>query len=146
MRAVDPDLDGRGSFLLAAALREAAEGLPEGCRALLVGQPRVAAVAVRLSHLHCPFLWETADTGQIRALLGAHLEPVLSAFGRPATPGHPTRRTGTQVAGVVAGPHALETDQRGILVPPARCTWRIPGPLPPANRSGGAPRRMMEAR
>lgn len=93
MRAVDPDLDGRGSFLLAAALREAAEGLPEGCRALLVGQPRVAAVAVRLSHLHCPFLWETADTGQIRALLGAHLEPVLSAFGRPATPGHPTRRT-----------------------------------------------------
>ena len=39
MRAVDPDLDERESFLLAAALREAAEGLPEGCRALLVGQP-----------------------------------------------------------------------------------------------------------
>lgn len=43
MRAVDPDLDERESFLLAAALREAAEGLPEGRRALLVGQPRNAA-------------------------------------------------------------------------------------------------------
>jgi hypothetical protein len=40
MRAVDPDLDERESFLLAAALREAAEGRPEGCWALLVGQPR----------------------------------------------------------------------------------------------------------
>jgi hypothetical protein len=43
MRAVDPDLDKRESFLLAAALREAAEGLPEGRRALLVGQPANAA-------------------------------------------------------------------------------------------------------
>jgi hypothetical protein len=43
MRAVDPDLDKRESFLLAAALREAAEGLPEGRRALPVGQPANAA-------------------------------------------------------------------------------------------------------
>ena len=40
MRAAGPDPDERESFLLAAALREAAEGLSEGCRALLVGQPR----------------------------------------------------------------------------------------------------------
>jgi hypothetical protein len=43
MRAVDPDLDKRESFLLAAPPREAAEGLPEGRRALLVGQPANAA-------------------------------------------------------------------------------------------------------
>ena len=46
MRAIDPDLVERESWLLGRALRQVVEGLPEGGRALVVGHspPTEAAV------------------------------------------------------------------------------------------------------
>jgi phosphohistidine phosphatase SixA len=46
MRAVDPDLAERESLLLALALRQVVEGLPEGGRALVVGHSPTNEAAV----------------------------------------------------------------------------------------------------
>jgi len=46
IRAVDTDLVERESFLLGSALREVAEGLPEGARALVVGHSPTNEAAV----------------------------------------------------------------------------------------------------
>jgi hypothetical protein len=46
IRAVDPDLVERESFLLASALRQVVEGLPEGGRALVVGHSPTNEAAV----------------------------------------------------------------------------------------------------
>ena len=46
MRAVDPDLVERESWLLAAALRQVVAGLPEGGRALVVGHSPTNEAAV----------------------------------------------------------------------------------------------------
>jgi len=46
MRAVDPDLVERESFLLASALRQIVEGLPEGGRALVAGHSPTNEAAV----------------------------------------------------------------------------------------------------
>jgi hypothetical protein len=49
-----------------------------------------AAVAVCFSNLHGPFLWGSCRyRPDLDAAQRAHLEPVLSALGLPATPGHP---------------------------------------------------------
>ncbi len=49
-----------------------------------------AAVAVCFSHLHGPFLWGSCRyRPDLGAAERAHLEPVLSALGLPATPGPP---------------------------------------------------------
>lgn len=49
-----------------------------------------AAVAVCFSHLRGPFLWGAAGTPpDLDPDQCAHLKPVLSALGLPATPGHP---------------------------------------------------------
>jgi hypothetical protein len=50
IRAIDPDLVERESLLLGSALRQVAEGLPEGGRALVVGHsPTSAAAALGLA-------------------------------------------------------------------------------------------------
>jgi hypothetical protein len=46
MRAIDPDLAGRESWLLASALRQVVEGLPDGGRALVVGHSPTSEAAV----------------------------------------------------------------------------------------------------
>jgi phosphohistidine phosphatase SixA len=46
MRAVDPDLIERESVLLASALRQVVDGLPEGGRALVVGHSPTTEAAV----------------------------------------------------------------------------------------------------
>jgi phosphohistidine phosphatase SixA len=46
MRAIDPDLVERESWLLALALRQVADGLPEGGRALVVGHSPTNEAAV----------------------------------------------------------------------------------------------------
>lgn len=46
IRAVDPDLVDRESFLLASALRQVVDGLPEGGRALVVGHSPTNEAAV----------------------------------------------------------------------------------------------------
>ena len=46
MRAVDPDLVERESWLLASALRQVVDGLPEGGRALVVGHSPTNEAAV----------------------------------------------------------------------------------------------------
>jgi phosphohistidine phosphatase SixA len=46
IRAVDPDLMERESWLLGSALRQLVEGLPEGGRALVVGHSPTAEAAV----------------------------------------------------------------------------------------------------
>jgi phosphohistidine phosphatase SixA len=46
MRAIDPDLVERESLLLGSALRQVAEGLPEGGRALVVGHSPTNEAAV----------------------------------------------------------------------------------------------------
>jgi hypothetical protein len=48
-----------------------------------------AAVAVCFSHLHGPFMWGSCRyRPDLAAAERAHLEPVLSARGLAATPGH----------------------------------------------------------
>jgi hypothetical protein len=46
MRAIDPDLVERESLLLASALRQVVDGLPEGGRALVVGHSSTNEAAV----------------------------------------------------------------------------------------------------
>jgi hypothetical protein len=46
IRAIDPDLAGRESWLLASVLRQVAEGLPEGGRALVAGHSPATEAAV----------------------------------------------------------------------------------------------------
>ena len=46
MRAIDPDLVERESWLLASALRQVVEGLPDGGRALVVGHSPTNEAAV----------------------------------------------------------------------------------------------------
>jgi hypothetical protein len=46
MRAVDPDLVERESWLLALALRQVVDGLPDGSRALIVGHSPTNEAAV----------------------------------------------------------------------------------------------------
>ena len=46
MRAIDPDLVERESWLLASALRQVVEGLPDGGRALVVGHSPTSEAAV----------------------------------------------------------------------------------------------------
>jgi hypothetical protein len=46
MRAVDPDLVERESWLLGTALRQVLDGLPEGGRALVVGHSPTTEAAV----------------------------------------------------------------------------------------------------
>ena len=46
MRTIDPDLVGRESLLLASALRQVVDGLPEGSRALAVGHSPTNEAAV----------------------------------------------------------------------------------------------------
>jgi hypothetical protein len=46
MRAIDPDLVERESWLLGLALRQVVEGLPEGGRALVVGHSPANEAAV----------------------------------------------------------------------------------------------------
>jgi phosphohistidine phosphatase SixA len=46
MRAIDPDLVERESWLLGSALRQVVEGLPEGGRALVVGHSPTTEAAV----------------------------------------------------------------------------------------------------
>ena len=46
IRAIDPDLVERESWLLGSALRQVAEGLPEGGRALVVGHSLTTEAAV----------------------------------------------------------------------------------------------------
>jgi hypothetical protein len=46
IRAIDPDLAGRESWLLGSALRQVVAGLPEGGRALVVGHSPTTEAAV----------------------------------------------------------------------------------------------------
>ena len=55
IRAIDPDLVERESWLLASALRQVAEGLPEGGRALVAGHsPTTEAAVLGLAGLAVP--------------------------------------------------------------------------------------------
>ncbi len=93
IRAIDPDLVERESWLLGSALRQVVAGLPEGARALVVGHsPTTEAAVLGLAGLVVPPLGKGKGVLGAAALNGGERFPP----GAPQRGGAPRRGRATR--------------------------------------------------